>query len=1103
MSKYNLKDRQEKSIHPLAKSVRTLLRMGEEWGIDKALLGLATSVGDNISRIRSGLLSILATWLLTFGQDLSLAADFILGDDEKRGRLLSKAGSKKSKKWHMLPLLDKWVSHDVAWSELLALAKQEELVVSLEDEMTGMHALCPMSFLTNTQDILVARTEQAAEVLRRNGYKSLIHLGESRQIFGDQSHWDKVVILDNSGEVARPKVEKTKKYVKGLFAPMASIVEVNVKPNDVLVVPDLTTIEEEAIDGQVLIAHSLFVRLLKSEAARKSFVKKAGGKTEKHMLRTFIGRLHVPGLGLVKGGFVVVPNEWLNFGGVQYAVAASEVKHQVKIEHKRSILCSASNLKKLKGASTDLQNFLMSLDIASEGFEVLVDEITSHHQARHQDSVDKWLIELEAHALSEEESTEEVMAEVLVAKAMVEAGYDVRSFPRVYVALMNLAGDSEFDPERFRISGETSEGVWRESSYLQVHPGRTVLELEVTMGKLRISEEDRGFLESYKDLKVGQIMTCTSQFEKGKDGVFVTRRPMTLTGGVPMETVECEYLNRFSAVGLLAPVSEITQVMGSLDGADYDDSFELNYGLYNDEARKFWTKKHAQFFNGVTDADKLWDAMMETVGDRELCGASVQDWMTYANEPNPDLRVAWCGMLAEECPLGFLAANISNKGNIPYWREIMTFANGEGSGIMLDPKVAYQSVSTLDSISSWTGTAANAQMFATFVLQDLVFPGNEFAQKVAKIMTSAMLSDVIDAVQQGNSVQEAGRVMLILLVGMLVFADILIKMQEKGEEISMPQVAFARSTWHMKNLLKTRTEKKMDGEWKLVGHRWLPEMEELGPHIKWKKSEWRAYTTIESHISWYVDHVKSDIMTGLYSGETAELAAAARTSLGGSIPANVRSIMKFVADAQKISGQRSRILREFGVADDENLKEWANRPYQNAHAAIPADMCSDFGRASVSTLAKVDPSKVELGLTENSKFYITGAGSNAAITGEVGVELANWLPSVKKDESKSLYLHFFAAARDEHGKISEYLDAEAAWDSIPAGSVVTVKDLESHGFTLAYGRDPDVSTDTKVVNQNRKFLLAKLQDARVLGIEVQPRDHKVIGSWVLAEVALR
>lgn len=1038
----------------------------EDNGINAYVLSLAKK---EVSEERQAkrLTFFMALWIKSFGKDLDLVSRFIripIGREE----LVARALEEKTSKWKTILVLNEHIEGlEVDWERLLQFCKDLELVVTLEQELEESYSSTPASFLWDVKNIMVARTDEAAVVLRRCGYSGFYYGGETRQILAPDPAklWEKVCVFEGRKVVSLSQQEKMRKYVKSLFAPMASIVEVNVTKDDCIIVPDVTRIPEEAIDGQVLIAWSLWIKLVNSPDARLSFKLKAKGPARKQLCRTFIGRMHVPGFGLIKGGFVVVPDNLLNFGGRQYAVAASEVKTGLQVRHSKAILCASSGLKKMKEASTDLQNILMSTDIKDPRLVTLLSNITDHHRTRHQDSVTKWIEELEVASLETEE-TEESLSELALAKALVKSGFDVRSIPRLYVDLMNLSGDSQFDPDRFRTCGSTAEGTWRISLYLQAHPGRSILALEEKLGPLDIKDEGRAFLESWKDMELNQIMTNDTVYEMSTNGqTYVTRRPMTLTGGMPMTLTVNPFLNKLSPVGFLKPVRGMTDYMQSWDGADYDDSFELNFGLFDLIARDWHTKK-ADFFTEEGDAlERLNDLMGET----KVFGMTLDDWEFWAHQRKV-AREAWESVASSSYGEAATRWQLTSSGKpkaVPYLRSLVEVREKLKVDACTDFLESWGCPSVLSStVASWTGSAANAQMFATFVLQDMVLPGNEEAKEIAKIMTSVMLSDVVDAQTQGKNVDVAAQVMFVLALGTMCLAQLL----TEQDSVTMPLVARKRAMWYVKNLITEGYTDKVT--WKRAAWRFIPVKEVKPAALEVEITPWDSYTLLDEYLDWYKGHIANDIGYGLESNEREELALRVAQERG-KVNVSTQMMLKGIVTAQILSAKRSREVSSVGMdTNDDNLRTWINAPYKKVVGEIPETMVKDISLSAISSWNKIDKSKVELGLNEETmKFFVKNAGNNLAYTGAMTEETVSWLSTQNKREEEEVELTYFNATREDHGrhKIIEYVDSRIPGSEIDLG-VTVLGDLGALGFTMAYKGSQSETPFTAIVNRNRKVL---------------------------------
>lgn len=864
---------------------------------------------------------------------------FFTGKNTYEGKSRSRNGIRDN--WKDLALTNEERTQMLEY--LLEYAQSKGLVLTLAEEMAIMQATCPLN--EHGKDHIVAVSEKAAQILEALGHSIMFRVGDTRIIFGQ---WPKEFVFFGNRQVKISKALKGKKYAKALVAPANAYTEVNITAEDCLDMCEF--VEAEAVDGCVPIAESVFKAMLKDPRTRPSFKRKLGKGP--HIGKVFVGRLFVPGLGLIKGGFVVVPDSWLYSQKLerQFAVAYSEVKTEVCWNGEKALLLSMSNVKKTKIATTDLQNFLMSIPLQDARSEALISRVIDAQKARRTNMVESWMERIrQDKGVETEDATAQGLKELAIAEVFAQADIPVEAVPSLYAGLMSLAGDGHFDPERFRLHGELMDQAtpkaWRYTAYLQPHPGRFVLAFEQAHGKLNISQDERDLLESWSDLAPGKILSpklheATSIWDDVD--VYVTRRPMTLTSGVEAKILPCA--SQWD-IHWVRPTPDVKQWLLDLtEGADFDDAFEINMGPAG-ALMSLWHERKARLvqLEQLASVKERVLPLLDADGTQAYEGVTIEGATNWVNE----------------------AAKASNQA-IKVQEEL-----GAGVG---DHKLWTQKT-LLDDISAWTGSAANAQMYASFVLQGFG-PQNELILELAKLSTSLMLSDVIDATNQANNVWEAAETMRLLIAMTVTMRN---QIDEKGDVNNIPVPMASRAMWAMKDrLFHTQVG---DTQWVRVGHMNLPSKEKtVTPRFT---GEWAMFDQIMGYISWFESRIKEDLDRGQATGHMANMAGMATQDLASD--KHLANVLHSLGRAQRASIERSKLLARTG-ADSESLQRWAKAPIDEMMTHILKDeqLAYRVMLAKVTHWAKFDAQELKVSIDPKTQgVKLTGAGDRTALYGDV------------------------------------------------------------------------------------------------------------------------
>lgn len=894
-------------------------------------------------------------------------------------------------------------------------------VMTLNREMELQHAMCPLQFSHEefADSLMTSRSEYGNQLLKTRGFKCLLRVSETRSIFiecaeDEDPSWPEELLFMEGEKAAYHKALKGVKYAKALTSPMSLIGEVRVEAEDLCIATEYGVLES-SIDGQVVIPLSLFLaaleraRKMEGGYARSSWHKL---KPEEMIGRVFIGRLFIPEVGLVKGGFLIIRDAEVEFEKKSFGVIASEVKKDVIVNDRVALLCSASKLKKPKTATFDLQNTLMSMDIRSPEGTAFIESLVADQKAAREEGVDFLINKIEEDAevtinvaeLGEdlEQLKENGMKDAAVAKVLKAKGYDPRAIAGLLARLLSMAGDKYFDADRFRIQGDgnNEDGnkiVFRESNYIQAAYGATILKLEETFGRSKASPALREFYEAQCALKVDEILVPPSVYDRvlaqhGTDEVHITRRPMTLTGGVLVKFVRGpEIMDTMNGLMICSPDSGIAKyLLEPSDGADFDDSFECNYGVLGQLMKAWHTMKH-KFLLGSLTGKQAQSNLKKIAGSEEFFGLKM-----------PIHLMGWRGLdkdLVTQYKKRVREAHYSVGAHKRYSMQSIFDMLGKmkGQPALVDAVKLWQAPTVLEDMSAWMGSAANAQMFATFVLQGMVFPESHpyraKAEAVAKNMVSIMLSDIIDAVNQGAKVKEACDNMLALQAGMLMLAEY--AMRTKHIELNLPSPARKRAMWTFGNLLKDRTFQCRDfdtGEkrWEYVNGRRLSVTGKKSRNsIKWQEDGWAMQNCIEEYISWYAGFVKAQMHEGRETGHQAELGRLAAEALeASSIPGNVRSATnKLIIDAQKERGRRSAIVAKHGLSDDRIMAGWIAEPMENVmkkHVLVNKSVAEAIMLMRMSTWQKFDARELKVNIDGSTLgVSLENAGDLTAMYGDV------------------------------------------------------------------------------------------------------------------------
>lgn len=936
---------------------------------------------------------------------------FFAGKNTYEGKSKSRNGIKDT--WKSLALTGEERTQMLEY--LLEYAQSKGLILTLAEEMAIMQATSPLN--EHGQDHIVAVSEKAAQVLEELGHTVMFRAGDTRIIFGQ---WPKEFVFFGGKQVPTSKALKGKKYAKALVAPANAYTEVNVTAADCL--DQREFVEEAAIDGQVLLAESVFKAMLRDPRTRPSFKRKLGKGP--HVGRVFVGRLFVPGLGLIKGGFVVVPDSWLYSQKLerQFAVAYSEVKTEVTWTGEKALLLSMSNVKKTKIATTDLQNFLMSIPLQDARSEALIRRVIDAQKHRRTNMVQSWMDKIrQDKGVETEDATAQGLKELAIAEVFAQTDIPVEAVPSLYAGLMSLAGDGHFDPERFRLHGELMDGnqpkAWRYTAYLQPHPGRFVLAFEQAHGKLNISQDERDLLESWSELAPGEILSpklyeATEAWDD--EDVYVTRRPMTLTSGVEAEIVGFD--TKWD-IHWVRPTPDVKNWLLDLtEGADFDDAFEVNLGPAG-ALMSLWHERKAK----LVQLEQL-----HTVKERVMLFLDPTGLRVYHGEDD-DVVDSW----------------VNDAAKASYQAMKVQFELGSGVG---DHKLWTQKT-LLDDISAWTGSAANAQMWASFILQGFG-PQDELTRELAKLSTSLMLSDVIDATNQANNVWEAAETMRLLIAMTVTMRN---QIDEDGDVENIPVPMASRAMWAMKDrMFSTHVG---DTQWVKVGHMNLPAKEKtVTPRFT---GEWPMFDQIMGYIAWFEARIKEDLSRGQATGHMSRMAGMATQDLISD--KQLANVLHSLGRAQRASIERSKLLMRTG-ADSESLQRWAKAPIDEMMIHILKDeqLAYKVMLAKVTHWAKFDAQELKVSIDPKTQgVKLAGAGDRTALYGDIQGHNGLWryFASWVKDKYLSGKKEADTVCLYRRGDTEELL-ATIAGD--------TLADLVSMGFKPVNGDDDNAGNINRV-----------------------------------------
>ena len=931
----------------------------------------------------------------TWGRDCLDASNLLLGKG---------ASEKASEEAHIQWLIQADVSDFLVsyhWdSPMLVALRELGHLITFEDEMKLAHAGSPLQLFDKemAEFTVTAKSDIGSTWLQKLGYSCYFRVSKSRSLWSSDRQYLKGVEFMGSQLQPMSKALKGHKYAKSLLGPMDIVSWVDIRKNDVIIAPEYEVIEEAFMDGQVLVAASVVEEAVRSSQteghARKSWLK----PVDRLLWSVFICRFYIPELGLVKGGAVIVPDSFLNFGGRQYKVIASEVKTEVVVEAELAIFGAASKCKRPKAAATDLQNFLMSLDINSGEVLEGLSRLIQAQKAEKEKGVDSWLEQIQEDAEAEvsfddlSHVADVGLKEVAIAKVLQASGVQVNSIPALFGALMSQAGDGNFDSERLRLQGKLESGVvWRETHYLTAHPGRVLLGLEILLGRLRVTEEQREWLESWEGMKVQEIQVSNSKFfkaldEHGTSRVYVTRRPMTLSGGAPMELVSAAGHPEFGAA-FVAPIAGMPEhLLVPSDGADFDDAFELNFGEFGALMTQ-WGDQKSSLFQDKMDGEEVVNFLLEVAGKRSFFGLSIsdhiKDWSLLSSSEVRKMEAKiWNSHKKKgraHKPFGLQALHaikeeLSHQGDV-------------------DPVDLWSKATVLEEIASWTGSAANAQMFATFILQGYVFgeqhPFRQEAVLVAKGMVSIMLSDVIDATQQGVKIEEACNNMQALQVGMLMLSEYALLGKQK---LKLPEPAKSRAMWTFKNLLSDVTYPiKENGEfvYKVVGGRKIKATNTFNPgNLKYDEDCWPMYNLVTEYVAWFKEWVEGQLQEGAGTRQMQRLGeqAAHELIVTGENSRDRSLLNDGITKAQLLRASRSQLVSINGLSDDSVMIAWANAPMDDAMGE-----CLDKGLLTrevmllrMSTWQRYNIGNIEVSIDPSTLgIRLKNAGERTAMYGDV------------------------------------------------------------------------------------------------------------------------
>lgn len=881
------------------------------------------------------------------------------------------------------------------YPHLIHLATQEGVIVDTITEMRNSKTSSPFEYILGCADaVMTARHPVAAMLLEPMGYDVLLYLDHSRLICVDSETRQELVSkveLMGSGIAPEAKVNKGLKYAKVLFGPMSLCGVVDIKPEQILVVPEATDVPEGAIDGQVLVTWALIDKAIAGGYISQKMARKMAKLDRNKAQSMFIGRL-LEATGMEKGGFVIVPTHWLSFldesgRRTQYHIMSSERKTEVKVDigNNKAILCAASNLKLRKTASTDLQNFLMSLEIRNPELREQLFAVVEAAKDEREDLIQSCLDRLEEELgdvndialtgeITEDNSKLNV---VLVAKAFKQAGIDIEAVPALFVDLLNRAGDGSFDPDRFRLPGEIMvEGerkVWRESWYLQAHFGRTLLAVEAMLGqKGNWSCEERRFFQSWECIGTDQIMVPAEVAAQVDKEVYVTRRPMTYDGGAPMDIIGQDL--GFCDIPLVAPCLEMQQyLMEANDGADQDDSFEINYGAIG-QAMIDWHHRKSDIRNKALSGYKF-DESLKPFKSYKLKGYSIKTLLYPDKDEMKKLRKVL-------------------KGYSTRFRdEALVIAKELKANPQVNCLEHWQSMPVTARLGGWVGSAANAQMFATFILQGFLDRNHihyDLIKHLAAKCVSEMLSNIVDAQTQGKNVPEAAEAIRGIfdatnLIAFLFLDDAIIR---KLNQVFMPEPMKSRAMWAMGRLVKGGTHRATVN---VAGEEF--QVRQAGKGLLSVNTKcWPAYEAFDHYTDWLKDKVQGLLAAGKESGAIARLSSMADADFQQELDAKQRQFLgeafKHVNKAK--AKQAERYASMYAISNkSDSVKTWANEPVRQAMieslGRVPEAGHRGFMLLAVKAMATTVMTNEQVIKWDASKRSIvcSGVGAKTAWHGEV------------------------------------------------------------------------------------------------------------------------
>ena len=675
---------------------------------------------------------------------------------------------------------------------------------------------------------------------------------------------------------------------------------------------------------------------------------------------TFIGRLWTSDYHW-KGGIVVLPDEAFP-DGVNFIVYG--VKHDIQPRIRGCIFALNSGRlgRANKVACTDLQTLLNNVSLTDPAVLDILGQAISCMQAKHADIKamaeerlgqpaeppevsdivgyrgqtlwNYWFetVRLENHqrlALMGRLGRTERAAKVC--QDITAMGFPMFSFPKLAAAYLSRCLDGRLDPDRTRIScslmKEGEERNFAEWTYPHAHPGRVLLWAWKKAGYVCPDEELDTWVRAGSKLRQNGLYTGRNQAKEligrwGKD-IYLSRSPSTFSGGSMLEMRAIDCPKGLGGVWWVAPQAKaVTLVFAYNDGADEDDGFIRWMGPIVAHMRS-WYKTHK------CDLDvRMIDEEERRIMVESAKLEQAEHWLTESKRP-------WRSWLTDS-----ESAKLGLKKN--HWikafekvQQILDLKVSMATRPMdPNPYMAYDIVfADLQQMAGLTGQAANMQMLAAAQIQGLVDFGMppHVQHQVSRVVTSQMLSDIIDAENQGKRLDHAAKAFDVLLsaYGYIAWYVTL----NKPAVVKLPKRMVRRAPG-LPNPLSDR-----QGLWHAV---------------KVEPIDWALNTMIDRHVEWICKDTASEIKDALSLGLIRTLGQMAATRLTGfEVATRQRAdqLMKRIVQYDqevRMAAQQADMTR-IGELDDAILLETAKETTSVQSALLWSIMASRWSKLNEDT----------------------------------------------------------------------------------------------------------------------------------------------------------